>query len=92
MTIVAAVLAMALVLTLVFGYRYIDNIRIEQESDVYERGWTNGYEVGSKFSDEKYDRGWEDGYQLALLDPKNLKKPAKAPVKKKAKKISTKEN
>jgi len=96
MTVFAVILLVALVLTLGFGWSYIDSIRDERSTDAYELGWTNGYEVGSKFVDEKYNQGWEDGHRTAKAQA-NFgtipAKPVKAPVKKKsAKKITSKEN
>ena len=81
MTIVAAVLAVALVLTLVFGKGYIDSIREERLDDAYERGWSNGYSVGSRIA--KADMTLDASQPLVMT---------KKPKKKSVKKITSKES
>jgi hypothetical protein len=91
MTAFAAILLVALVLTVVFGWQYIDSIRDERSTDAYELGWTNGYNVGVKQEAAKHEDAWNAGYDYRKAQESDEKKPVKSAVKK-AKKITSKEN
>ena len=75
-----ALLVICLVLTGIFVREYIDKVREERREDVYEQGWTNGYAVGRRSAPMTLDAS----------QPLVVTKKAKKPVKKVAKKITTK--
>jgi hypothetical protein len=67
MTIVALCLAGLFGVAMVKAWKRIDKLEemLDAEVEQYETGWADGYDVGTKYGEQKYQRGWEDGRKSA---------------------------
>ena len=56
---------------------YIRPVPKDDPTERYEKGWSDGYDVGVSFAEEKYETGWEDGHRSAQFAAKSKSRKAK---------------